>query len=145
MDLADEVKAKKQSQTCIWLFILLLFMYGNALPASHSAHPLSFTALSATTRGIATFLHTVWIHRTKNALWRTAQSRSNSSSLRFRCVCLFMVNVQISILFWNSCLSDKYCVGVLRNSFTSTTTVYLSKANVNGTGSDIKLFFHPFV
>lgn len=54
---------------------------GDALPASHSAHPLGFTAhflKPVHSRGIATFYTLFSINRNENALWRRAQSRSNS-------------------------------------------------------------------
>lgn len=85
--------------------------------------------------GIATFLHTVWINRTKNALW-TAQSRSNSSRFPLRRVCVYGEYAYLCSI-WEIVLVGLSVVLVfLRNIFASSTTFWLNEASMNGMGSE---------
>lgn len=77
-------------------------MYGNELPASHSAHFLCFTARSAATWGqFGISSHCLNQQNQDRTVNRTAQSRSNSSRIPRRCV--FMVKMHIFIIVWHLC------------------------------------------
>lgn len=94
------------------------------LPATVPALSVSLPSLQPH-GGIATFLHTVWINRTKNALWRTAQSRSNSSTVPLRC--LFTANIHISF-YSGACAYRINVVLMFEKYFSFSTTSWLTEA-----------------
>lgn len=101
-------------------------MYGNELPASHSAHPLSFTAHSATT----------WGHCNISPHCLNQQNHHCEEQHKVEAT---LPEPPLGVCLWWICISSFYSgtcacrinvvLVFLRNIFTSSTTFWLIKAS----------------
>lgn len=120
------------------MMFLLLFVNGNELPASHSAHHLSFTAHSATTRGHCDFFSTLF-ESTEPRMHCEEQHKVEATLPdphlfeRVASFVCFMVNILISVFYPGTRACRINVVSAwLRSSVTSSTSLWLIEASKKG-------------